>query len=60
VGDTFTYAWDFKDGSASSTSTAAAPTHTFPTAGTYPVQLTVTDGWGKAQTTTLNVTVPVP
>jgi large repetitive protein len=58
VGDTFTYAWDFKDGSATSTSTSTAPTHTFPAAGTYPVQLTVTDGWGKAQTTTLNVTVP--
>jgi large repetitive protein len=56
LGDTFTYTWDFKDGTATSTSTA--PAHTFPAAGTYPVQLTVTDGWGKAQSTTLNVTVP--
>jgi len=60
VGDTFTYAWDFKDGSPASTSTSTAPTHTFPAAGTYPVQLTVTDGWGKAQSTTLDITVPAP
>ena len=31
--------------------------HTFPAAGSYTVPLTVTDGWGKAATTTRQVTV---
>ena len=38
-GDALTYAWDFGDGTA--TSTEANPTHTFTTAGTYTVRLTV-------------------
>ena len=32
-------------------------THTFPQAGTYSQTLTVTDGWGKAATTTRQVRV---
>ena len=32
-------------------------THTFPQAGTDSLTLTVTDGWGKAATTTRQVTV---
>jgi PKD repeat protein len=39
------------------TSTASASSHTFPAAGTYTVTLTVTDGWGKAASTTRQVTV---
>jgi gliding motility-associated-like protein len=38
---TTTYAWDFGDGG---TSTAANPTHTYLTANTYNVELTVTNG----------------
>ncbi|MFC5177990.1 PKD domain-containing protein [Nocardioides taihuensis] len=55
AGDTFTYLWNFGDGTP--TSTTASSTHTFPAAGTYVVTLTVTDGWGKASTTTRSVTV---
>ena len=54
VGDTFTYQWDFADGTATSTSSALS--HTFPAAGTYMVRLTTTDGWGKANTATRSVT----
>ena len=54
LGDTFTYLWDFGDGT---TSTASAMTHTFPSAGTYTLRLTVTDGWGKSANTTRQVTV---
>jgi large repetitive protein len=55
TGDTFTYLWDFGDGTA--TSTASAMTHTFPNPGTYTLTLTVTDGWGKAEDVTRDVTV---
>lgn len=55
VGDTFTYLWNFGDGTA--TSTSSAPAHAFPAAGTYTVTLTTTDGWGKAASTTRQVTV---
>jgi PKD repeat protein len=52
---TFTYLWNFGDGTP--TSTSSATSHTFPAAGTYTVTLTVTDGWGKAASTTRQVTV---
>jgi large repetitive protein len=55
TGDTFTYLWEFGDGTPAST--LSAMTHTFPSAGTYTVRLTVTDGWGKANTTTRAITV---
>jgi PKD repeat protein len=55
VGDTFTYLWNFGDGTP--TSTSSAPAHTFPAGGTYTVTLTTTDGWGKAATVTRQVTV---
>ena len=57
-GDTFTYRWDFGDGRP--TSTSSAPSHTFPAAGTYTVTLTLTDWWGKANSTTREVTVTSP
>ncbi|MFG1874697.1 PQQ-dependent sugar dehydrogenase [Sphaerisporangium sp. NPDC049003] len=53
-GDAITYAWAFGDGG---TSTAANPTHTYTTNGTYVVTLTVRDSTGK--TATANVTVTV-
>ena len=48
------YAWNFGDGS---TGTGANATHTYATAGTYPVALTVTDNGGAPNTLTRNVTV---
>lgn len=48
------YLWDFNDGSP--TSSSADPVHTFTTAGTYQVELTVTDGEGLTNTTTVSVT----
>ena len=53
-GKPLTYAWTFGDGA---TSTDANPAHTYATAGTYPVRLTVTDVKGATSTVTNNVTV---
>jgi large repetitive protein len=58
TGDTISRQWNWGDGTPNSTSTS--PSHTFPAAGTYTVTLTVTDGWGKAGTTTREVTVTSP
>jgi PKD repeat protein len=49
-----TYAWDFDDGAHS---TAANPSHTFPSAGTYDVHLTVTDDVQNSDSVTHQVTV---
>src|SRR5262249_4470535 len=48
------YAWDFGDGS---TDSGQKPSHTFATAGTYVVRLTITDASGRTATTTKNVPV---
>ena len=48
------YAWDFGDGSAG---TGAKPAHTYATAGTYAVKLTVTDNAGATAATAAAVTV---
>jgi PKD repeat protein len=55
TGDTFTYLWNFGDGTP--TSTSPAMSHTFPAPGAYTLTLTVTDGWGRANSTTRQVTV---
>jgi large repetitive protein len=55
TGDTFTYLWNFGDGTP--TSSSSAMSHTFPAAGSYTVTLTVTDGWGRSNSTTRQVTV---
>ena len=52
------YQWDFKDGS--SLSTATNPTHTFVEAGTYMVELTVEDGEGLSNTTSITIVVSTP
>ena len=49
-----TYAWRFGDGA---TSTAEAPTHTYAAAGTYSVELTVTDMANTQVTSNATVTV---
>ena len=48
------YAWDFGDGT---TSTAANPSHTYASSGTFHVQLTVTDDRGGTDSVTHDVTV---
>ncbi|HET7842778.1 MAG TPA: PKD domain-containing protein, partial [Xanthomonadales bacterium] len=49
--------WNFGDGG---TSTATNPTRTYAAAGTYSVQLTVTDNGGATNSTTKSVTVTAP
>lgn len=48
------YLWDFQDGS---TSTLANPSHTFTATGTYNVSLTVFDGEGLDDITSVSITV---
>lgn len=55
--DPITYLWNFGDGSSSA---AANPLHTYASAGTYAVQLTVADNQGTANTVNLNVTIIDP
>jgi PKD repeat protein len=57
VGDSISYFWTFSDGPL--TSTSSSLTHTFPTGpGTYSVNLTVTDGWGKSSQAQRTITIP--
>jgi PKD repeat protein len=51
------YAWSFGDGASGSGRTAS---HTYASAGTYPVTLTVTDDGGATATATQQLTVSVP
>jgi PKD repeat protein len=53
-GTVASHQWDFGDGSVS---TETSPIHTFTTAGTYAVALTVTDNDGETHTFTENVEV---
>jgi len=53
-GDSFSRLWDFGDGD---TSGSSATSHTYDAPGTYMVTLTVTDGWGAAASTSVEVTV---
>src|SRR4029078_6663574 len=54
-GTSLTYAWDF-DGNGTTDSTAPNPTHTYTTAGTFNVKLTVTDPASMSRTDTATVT----
>ncbi|MFI0350422.1 PQQ-dependent sugar dehydrogenase [Actinomadura sp. 9N407] len=51
-----TYAWDLDGDGAYDDSTAAKPTHTYSTKGTYTVRLKVTDTRGAEDTTTATIT----
>jgi photosystem II stability/assembly factor-like uncharacterized protein len=50
----FSYLWDFGDGT---TSTSAAPTHTYARAGVFSVRLSVSDDAGGRRTSTASVAV---
>jgi PKD repeat protein len=52
-----TYAWDFGDGTAPVTTAVATTTHTFATAGSFIVRLTITDGSGRTASTSVQITV---
>ena len=58
-GDTITYSWNWGDGTAASTGAAPAA-HAYAAAGNYTITLTTTDGWGKAASTTRNVSLSEP
>jgi PKD repeat protein len=52
---TYTYAWEFGDGNTSTVE--APPAHTYPRAGSYTVNLTVTDGAGGDVKRSVTITV---
>ena len=57
-GSIATYAWNFGDANSSdNTSAAINPTHTYTSAGSYNVTLTVTDNQGASHTDTADVTI---
>ncbi|TQJ04602.1 PKD domain-containing protein [Amycolatopsis cihanbeyliensis] len=56
-GSVASYAWDFGDGEAGS---GVSPSHTYVEAGTYSVELTVTDDEGNTGSTTKQVTAGGP
>lgn len=56
-GSTPTFGWDFGD---AHTGTGATTSHTYQSAGTYPITLTVTDPLGQTATMTRTVTVTAP
>ena len=53
-GQPLTYSWNFGDGS---TSTAANPSHTYTTRGTYTARLTVSDGVNTSLSTPITISV---
>ena len=53
-GQSLLYSWDFGDGT---TSTSANPSKAYTASGTYTITLTVTDNWGRTDSTTRTVTV---
>ena len=56
-GTALSYSWNFGDGS---TSTVANPSHSYTSAGSYVVRLTVSDGTNSSLSGAINVTVTAP
>ncbi len=59
TGDAITYSWNWGDGTPLSTGATPAA-HVYAGSGSYTITLTTTDGWGKAASTTRNVTLSEP
>ena len=59
TGDTIAYSWNWGDGTALSTGASPAA-HVYAASGVYTITLTTTDGWGKAASTTRNVSLSEP
>jgi len=57
VADTFSYQWDFGDGSATVAGTTPGEVHSFGNQGTYVVTVTVTDNGGASSSDSVTVTV---
>ena len=57
VGTVTSWAWDFGDGA---TSSVQQPTHQYAAAGSYPVELTVTDSNGQTASVSQDIEVKVP
>ena len=57
ISDTFTYSWNFGDGSPVLASATASEAHVFLDEGSFDVALTVTDNGGAATTETVTVTI---
>jgi PKD repeat protein len=56
-GETLSYAWDLDGDGAFDDSTAANPTHTYTTSGSYTASLRVTDNQGASDTDQVTITV---
>jgi subtilisin-like proprotein convertase family protein len=59
-GSLASFAWDLDNDGAFDDATGIQTQRTFPSTGTFPIRLTVTDNKGEADTVTQNVTVPAP
>ena len=59
TGDVITYSWNWGDGTALSTGASPAA-HVYAAAGNYTITLTTTDGWGRAASTTRDVSLSEP
>jgi PKD repeat protein len=59
-GSIVSYDWDYGDGTSSGATTSVTTSHTYNTAGTYNVILTVTDDDGATDTTSQAITVGAP
>jgi PKD repeat protein/glucose/arabinose dehydrogenase len=57
LGDTLSYAWDLDGDGAYDDSTAAQPTYTYTTEGTYQASLRVTDSQGASDTDSVTISV---
>ncbi len=57
INDVLTYLWSFGDGTNTSTTSATQISHTYTLAGTYTIQLTVTDAFNRSSVAAQSVTI---